>query len=71
MLRLLVEGWTKYPHSYCIVNVYQIIALAKLPNVKLFLKDVEPYRKEWPAFKSLAGIMLTDEEEATLKGIET
>ena len=71
MLRLLVEGWTKYPHSYCIVNVYQIIALAKLPNVKLFLKEVEPYRKEWPAFKSLAGIMLTDEEEATLKGIET
>jgi glycosyltransferase involved in cell wall biosynthesis len=70
MLRVLVEGWTKYAHSYCVVNVYQLIALSKIPDVKLYYREVEPFRPNWPAFQSVAGLLLTDAEENTLKSIE-
>ena len=70
MLRILVEGWTKYPHSYCIVNVYQLVALLKIPDAKIYLREVDPYRAEWPAYKSLAGLMVTDEEWTALEAIE-
>lgn len=69
-MRILVEGWTNCPHSYAIVNVYQLVALSKLPDVKLYLKEMELFRKEWPTFQSLVGLMLTDEENATVKAIE-
>ena len=70
MLNILIEGWIKYPHSYSIVNVYQLVALSKLPDVKLYLREIEPFRKEWPAFASLVGLMLTEEDQALLNAIE-
>ena len=70
-LRLLVEGWTRYPHSYAIVNIYQLVALAKVPDVKIYYREVVPYVKEWPVLGTLVNIMLTEEEDAVLKSIET
>ena len=69
-LRILVEGWTKYPHSYAIVNVYQLVALSKIPNVKLYFREVQPYVKEWPVLGSLVGVLLTEEEQKTIDSIE-
>ena len=71
-LHVLVEGWTKYPHSYNTVNVYQLLALSKIPATELVLyfRDVEPFKKDWPVIESMHPLAITAEEEATLKAIK-
>lgn len=54
-MRLLVTGWINVPHSYAIVNCFQLIHLYK--NYKncltIYIKEAEYYRKEWGNKKTL------------------
>jgi glycosyltransferase involved in cell wall biosynthesis len=69
-LTILVEGWVKYPHSYALVNVYQLLALHKKQGVKLLFKEKPPYQESWPVLDDLTGIILTEEESRTLSSIK-
>ena len=47
-MRVLVMGWTKIPHSYSIVNVFQLVHLRKnFPDLKLYIREEPYFRKEW------------------------
>jgi glycosyltransferase involved in cell wall biosynthesis len=60
MINVLIEGWIDYPHSYSIVNIYQILALLKKDGIKLFLKIVPPYNEDWELI-NLLDIVTVDE----------
>jgi glycosyltransferase involved in cell wall biosynthesis len=49
VLKLLVCGWTKIPHSYSIVNVYQIVHLIKNfgTDIKVYITERPYYNPEW------------------------
>lgn len=70
MLHVLIEGWISYPHSYSVVNVYQILALNKLSGIKLVLHELPPYNSSWIKYKNLTDILLTSEEQNELNSIE-
>lgn len=61
MIRMLVEGWIDYPHSYSIVNLYQIIALIKRGSFRILLKRTSPYCEHWE--KQPISLILNDEEQ--------
>jgi len=69
-MKVLVEGWLTYPHSYSIVNVYQLLALAKLPQLELYISELEPYREEWRKFKTVCNTVITAEEQKVLDNLE-
>ena len=47
-MKVLVIGWTKIPHSYAIVNVFQLIHLKKnYPEIELYKHEYTYYNKEW------------------------
>jgi len=47
-MKLLIEGWFDIPHSYAIVNCFQIYALKKkFPDLALFKKETVLFKKEW------------------------
>jgi glycosyltransferase involved in cell wall biosynthesis len=46
--RLIVEGWRFLPHSYAIVNQWQLLALLRR-NIALKVVDVPFYRPSWQA----------------------
>jgi glycosyltransferase involved in cell wall biosynthesis len=46
--RLIVEGWRFLPHSYAIVNQWQLLALRRR-NVNVKVVDVPFYRAAWQA----------------------
>ena len=68
-MKILIQGWTRYPHSYSLVNVYQIIALSKLNNVYLTIDEQPPFNSEWEAYDNLTDFLLTAEEQHTLDSI--
>ena len=47
-LNVLIQGWINVPHSYAIVNIYQILALLKHDNVNVYFQDVPKYNESWP-----------------------
>jgi glycosyltransferase involved in cell wall biosynthesis len=63
--RLIVEGWRFLPHSYAIVNQWQLLALLRR-NIVLKVVDVPFYRPSWQA---LAGLFEPSAEQ-TLRSIE-
>lgn len=69
MISILIQGWLKYPHSYCIVNVYQILSLVKNNDVKLYFQEVEPYKEDWVAYDDLTDILVTKKEQEILDSI--
>ncbi len=47
-MSVLVQGWTKIPHSYAIVNVFQLVHLRKnFPDLVLYQQEQEYFRPEW------------------------
>lgn len=48
-IKLLVEGWTMVPHSYAIVNCFQLIHLQKNYGDKLeiYIKEMDYYNPKW------------------------
>jgi glycosyltransferase involved in cell wall biosynthesis len=63
--RLIVEGWRFLPHSYAIVNQWQLLALLRR-NIVLKVVDVPFYRPSWQA---QAGLFEPPAEQA-LRSIE-
>jgi glycosyltransferase involved in cell wall biosynthesis len=62
---LIVEGWRFLPHSYAIVNQWQLLALLRR-NIALKVVDVPFYRPSWQA---QAGLFEPTAEQA-LRSIE-
>jgi glycosyltransferase involved in cell wall biosynthesis len=63
--RLIVEGWRFLPHSYAIVNQWQLLALLRR-KIVLKVVDVPYYRPSWQA---QAGLFEPSAEQA-LRSIE-
>lgn len=70
MMTVLVEGWERYPHSYSIVNVYQLLALCKKEHINILFNELPPYREEWKKLNNVEGILLTNEQVYTLNNIK-
>lgn len=71
MFTILFEGWTRFPHSYCVVNVNQLVAMARKKDmVKLYLTERPPFSPKWRVYDSMENILLTTEENELLAGIE-
>ena len=64
--KLLVEGWRFLPHSYAIVNQWQLLALRGDPRVELRVRDLPFYSPNWKAQAGLMG----DAEEAALRALQ-
>src|SRR5258708_10626668 len=45
---LIVESWRFLPHSYAMVNQWQLLALARRPDISLKLLDAPLYEADWP-----------------------
>lgn len=54
-LNVLFEGWTHIPHSYAIVNCFQLIHLWKnhKDDINFYVDEKEYYRQEWNEKKKL------------------
>jgi glycosyltransferase involved in cell wall biosynthesis len=47
-MKVLFIGWSKIPHSYAIVNVFQIIHLVKnYPEIKLYMEEYPYFNPDW------------------------
>jgi glycosyltransferase involved in cell wall biosynthesis len=60
-----VEGWRFIPHSYSIVNQFQLLELVKRDDVKVTVRDTRFYKPSWTAVEGL----LSPEAEAIIKAI--
>ena len=59
-IRLLVEGWRWIPHSYALVNAFQLLELTKRENIEIFIRDI-PYPSE--SWQPTKGLLSADEED--------
>lgn len=63
---LIVEGWRFYPHSYAIVNQWQLLSLARRGDIALKVLDAPLYNLRW---KPQSGLFEAQAEQK-LKAIE-
>jgi glycosyltransferase involved in cell wall biosynthesis len=63
-MRLVVEGWRFVPHSYAIVNQFQLLEMLQRSDLELYHTDA-PYLNNWRPFKGL----LSAEQETLLRQI--
>lgn len=66
-LRLLVEGWRFIPHSHGLVNQFQLLELARDPQISLAHRELPYCRPDW---KQVPGL-LSAEEEMVLRSIRS
>lgn len=45
--KIVIEGWRNIPHSYAMVNQFQLLELCDRPNLKIFHHDVPYLRSHW------------------------
>src|SRR6266545_5101319 len=45
--RILIEGWRFLPHSYAVVNAFQILELLRRPGIELYHHDQPYYNAMW------------------------
>jgi glycosyltransferase involved in cell wall biosynthesis len=62
---LCVEGWRFIPHSYAMVNQWQLLSLLKRKDISLSVRDVPLFRSDWRRTKGLFNI----EDEKRLASI--
>ncbi|MBI9086556.1 MAG: glycosyltransferase family 4 protein [Desulfobacterales bacterium] len=62
---LMVEGWRFVPHSYAVVNQFQLLALRQVPGIDLTHRDLPFYGPHW---RPVAGL-LPEASEAALRKI--
>jgi glycosyltransferase involved in cell wall biosynthesis len=62
---MIVEGWRFLPHSYAIVNQWQLLSLLRRPDVELSVRDAPIYGWDW---SQQAGLF-ESEEERVLKSL--
>lgn len=66
-LNILIEGWLDVPHSYAIVNIYQILALLKKGYINVYLDKVPKYNAEWPVVD--LDLLVTPQEKKALESL--
>ena len=64
-MKLVVEGWRFIPHSYAIVNQWQLLALLRRGDTELKVRDAPYCRPNW---ESVHGVFSAS-AEATLEAI--
>ncbi|WP_448572135.1 glycosyltransferase [Trichothermofontia sp.] len=64
-MQLIVEGWRFIPHSYAIVNQFQLLALQQYPQVDLFHWDAPFAVADWQPVRGL----MSPEQEAAIAAI--
>jgi glycosyltransferase involved in cell wall biosynthesis len=64
---LIVEGWRFLPHSFAIVNQWQLLALLRRPNIALKVMDAPLLRSRWQRQDGL----FEPQAEQALRSIET
>jgi glycosyltransferase involved in cell wall biosynthesis len=65
VIHVSVEGWRGLPHSYAIVNQFQLLEMVKHPKLFITVEDQPLLRSYW---KPATG-MFTDDQEAALAAI--
>jgi glycosyltransferase involved in cell wall biosynthesis len=63
---LIVEGWRFLPHSYAIVNQWQLLALLRRSSVAVKVRDAPLYRRRWQA----QGGLFEERAEQALRSID-
>ena len=53
---LCVHGWREINHSYALVNQYQLLELAKHPQITLYHEDLPLFDPKWSAARNSAGL---------------
>jgi glycosyltransferase involved in cell wall biosynthesis len=67
-MRLVIEGWRDFPHSFTIVNCFQILELLKRPPIELFHVD-QPFTFN-PAYpEKRAPRLFNAEQSALIRGV--
>ncbi|MGB3401902.1 MAG: glycosyltransferase [Microcoleaceae cyanobacterium] len=64
---LMVQGWRYIPHSYALINSYQLVELAQYPNLKVWHQDMPYVTEDWKPTQGL----LSPQNEAILNQIPT
>jgi len=64
-MQLIVEGWRFIPHSYAIVNQFQLLALQQYPQVQLFHDDAPFAVADWQPVRGL----MSPAQEAAIAAI--
>jgi glycosyltransferase involved in cell wall biosynthesis len=65
--RLIVEGWRFYPHSYAIVNQWQLLSLSRRRDVSVKVLDAPLYNLRWQPQTGL----FEPQAEGVLKSIQS
>ena len=60
MAQIITEGWRLLPHSYAIVNQFQILELSRRPELEIFHRDIPYYLQHW---QRTFGIFSPDDEK--------
>ncbi len=66
MKSLIVEGWRFLPHSYAVVNQWQLLSLSRLKNLSLRIRDMPLYHQRW---ERQAGLF-DEADEEVLRSLE-
>lgn len=68
-INVLFRGWFNIPHSYSMVNCFQIVHLYKRykDNINFFIEEMPYFRKEWNSVKQL---VYTDEYNSIIKDLK-
>ncbi len=64
-LKIIIEGWRFLPHSYAIVNQFQLLELKKRRELEIYHRDAPFYQPHWQQVKGL----FSPEEEEILASI--
>ncbi len=62
---LFIQGWRFIPHSYALINSYQLLELQRRPNLEIFYQDMPYVTEDWKPVEGL----LAPEAEQRLKQI--
>jgi hypothetical protein len=67
-LRVLFRGWMNVPHSYAVVNCFQLVHLKKYfgDKVDVYVEEQEYFRSEWNNARKL---VYTDEYNDVIKNL--
>ena len=52
-MKIIVEGWRFIPHSYAIINHFQLLEMVKRPDLTVFHQDMPFVKNAWKPVKGL------------------
>lgn len=69
MVRLLVEGWIHYPHSYSLVNIFQLLNLDRDIIKEVYFRELPPYNPMWNKIDLVEKGIIDESEYKQLQNI--